>query len=237
MAHQEHHDHAHHHAHSHAAANKAHFDVQAGEYDNTPGAIEMTANQVAAINKVYPALLNENTTVLDFACGTGLISEHIAPRVHSVLGVDISDAMVEKYNARATKLRLGPEKMRGIVAELKGNEEELEGRKFDVVVCTSAYHHMTSIEEVTRMLTFFLKPGGSLLVSDLYQNSNYAAAFSQPELRDIVAHKGGFHEDTMRKTFEGAGLVDFEMGFAASAILHDVKTDWFLARGVKPTVA
>ncbi|KAI5984005.1 hypothetical protein EDD15DRAFT_2312577 [Pisolithus albus] len=35
---------------------------------------------------------------MDFACGTGLISRELAPHAKSIVGVDISQNMVDMYN-------------------------------------------------------------------------------------------------------------------------------------------
>jgi ubiquinone/menaquinone biosynthesis C-methylase UbiE len=59
------------HPHTYFEANKAHFDdAEAEKYDKRPDAIELTRRQCNAMLKVYP--FNESeTTVMDFACGTG----------------------------------------------------------------------------------------------------------------------------------------------------------------------
>lgn len=66
-------EHAHHdhHTHDYVAANKEFFDENVHKYDD-PRGIELAHRQLAAIKRIYPALLNEEqTTVLDFACGAG----------------------------------------------------------------------------------------------------------------------------------------------------------------------
>lgn len=62
----------HDHTHDYTAANKAFYDENLHSYDD-PRAIELARRQVAAIKRVYPGLLDEDqTTVLDFACGAGM---------------------------------------------------------------------------------------------------------------------------------------------------------------------
>jgi hypothetical protein len=62
------------------------------------------------------------------------MSRDLAPRVNTIVGVDISQGMVDQYNKRANDLGVLPEKMTAVCAELKGEEGELDGRKFDVIV-------------------------------------------------------------------------------------------------------
>ena len=69
----------------------------------------------------------------------GLISRELAPYSRSILGVDISQAMVDQYNLRVFNQGIPPEEMRAVCAELEGKEGELGGQKFDVIVvsCSS----------------------------------------------------------------------------------------------------
>ena len=64
----------------------------------------------------------------------GLISRELAPYSRSILGVDISQAMVDEYNLRVFNQGIPPEEMRAVCAELEGKEGELGGQKFDVIV-------------------------------------------------------------------------------------------------------
>jgi len=223
---------SHSHGHDYAAANKAHFDdAAAANYDKRQDAIELTRRQSNAMIKAYP--FNESeTTVMDFACGPGLISRGLAPYAKKIVGVDISEAMVKQYNLRVENQGIPPEEMQAVCAELKGTAEELDGLKFDVVVCANAYHHFDSIESVTHTLAFFLKPGGSLLVSDILKSPDGVSTLKAIPL-DIVAHQGGFEDADIRKAFAAAGLhlATFEKVTSAKKDGQDI--DFFLTKGVK----
>ena len=52
----------------------------------------------------------------------------------SIFGVDISQGMVDVFNQRAASQGIPPEEMKAIRAELKGEDSELDGTKFDVVI-------------------------------------------------------------------------------------------------------
>lgn len=96
--------------------------------------------------------------------------------------------------------------------------------------CAAAYHHFTSIEEVTKTLVTYLNPGGSLLVVDLVHKESTHEIFPE-EVHHIVPHKGGFTEEDIRSTFEKAGLknITFEIIAQANHAGHPVEL--FLARG------
>lgn len=66
-----HHVHAHH-THDYAAANQEHFNKMAETFDEFPGAKELAKRVVNAILAKFPDRFDEdNTSVMDFACGTG----------------------------------------------------------------------------------------------------------------------------------------------------------------------
>ncbi|KZT03518.1 S-adenosyl-L-methionine-dependent methyltransferase [Laetiporus sulphureus 93-53] len=234
-----HHHHQHHggeHRHEHTAANKAHFDEMASTYDEIPGAVELSQKTSAAMHTKFPEVFDsESTLVMDFACGTGLISQGLALYAKSIVGIDISEAMIAQYNARASRLGYLREKMHGECVELEGVESELHGRKFDVIVCAMAYHHVPSIEDITRTLVLHLRPGGSLLVADLAKGEATRALHASHENGHTVTSMDGIDEDTMRSVFEGAGLVNFKyVDHASSATLRGNELDVFLASGMKP---
>ncbi|KAF9809245.1 hypothetical protein IEO21_07474 [Rhodonia placenta] len=225
--------HGHEHPHDFASANRDHFNETAHEYDDRPHALELARRLGQAIRKTYPSLLDEDSTaMMDFACGTGLISRELCPYVKSIVGVDISPGMVEQFNLRASNQGLAPEEMQAVCVELKGSTNELNGQKFDVIVCALAYHHFSSIEDTTRIISTFLKPGGSLLVADIMKSTLHGEIF--PDGGHIVAHQHGFDEEELRRVFEGAALIDFAFTRATSGKLHGHPVDFFLARGILP---
>ncbi|EIM88235.1 S-adenosyl-L-methionine-dependent methyltransferase, partial [Stereum hirsutum FP-91666 SS1] len=149
-----------------AKANAEHYDTEkAKKYDNNPFFQKFGKNLAETITKVYP-FDKESTKVLDYACGTGLVSRELAPHVKSILGVDISPAAVEIFNARAVEKGFEPDTLRAIHKLLKGDEGELQNEKFDVILCTMAYHHFPDILESTKILTSHLKPTGTLIIVD-----------------------------------------------------------------------
>ncbi|KAF8917670.1 S-adenosyl-L-methionine-dependent methyltransferase, partial [Mucidula mucida] len=219
----DHHDHTHaadEHGHTHGAleqshdyvsANKEHFDKTAGEYESKIPAIqEITAKEAKFIVSDGYKFDPNSTTLLNFACGTGLIEKDLIAHCKRIQGVDISQGMVDKYNERAESLGVA-DKMRAVALELKADEGMFEGEKFDVVLCTMAYHHFESPLEITKLLKFFLKPGGVLIITDRegQAQGNDSEAFP-PHMRLAVPHMNGFVQADMRKMFEDAGLEDVQ---------------------------
>lgn len=64
----------------------------------------------------------------------GLVSGNLAPYVKSVLGVDISQGVVDLFNKRFVDKDVDQERFRAIRVELKGEDGELGNEKFDVII-------------------------------------------------------------------------------------------------------
>lgn len=64
-----------------------------------------------------------------------MVSKQIIPHAKSILGVDVSQGMVDLYNEAGQKE--GFEGMKAVRADLKGEDGELGGRKFDVVIVST----------------------------------------------------------------------------------------------------
>ncbi|KAH9911686.1 S-adenosyl-L-methionine-dependent methyltransferase [Epithele typhae] len=197
--------------HDFAAANKTHFDARAtaahgdDPHDSPahPENTERARRTVNAMRQWWPELFDEDRTeAMDYACG--LLCQH----VKSVLGVDISQAAVDRYNARASDQGLAPDEVRAVCAELTltGTPAELARASFDLIVCCASYHHFPSIADTTRVLAAHLAPGGALLVADV---------LAAPDGREIFPRR--------TTTF----------AFAARMRATGESTRWFIAKGLK----
>ncbi|SRR6266403_112745 len=110
-----------------------------------------------------------------------------------------------------------------------------------------AYHHFPSVEQVTRDLFEYLKPGGMLAVADIAARTHVhpaadgvgndesdAPPIIPAEYDHLVSHTRGFTEEYMCALFEGAGLENFTLEQFTSAKWHGRDIDFFLATGTKP---
>ena len=98
-----------------------------------------------------------------------------------------------------------------------------------------AYHHFSSIEQTTRVLFSFLKPGGTLLVADGVK-SDEMDPFGQGDSlpRHIVAHRGGFAESEIREAFEKAGFADISWRPSVRISIKEKEMKIFVAKGIRP---
>ncbi|KAK1751122.1 S-adenosyl-L-methionine-dependent methyltransferase [Echria macrotheca] len=172
--------------------------------------------------------------LLDYACGDGVVSRALQPHFASVLGVDVSGAMLDKYSAAVAKLGLSPDQMRAVRGDLLADDvqptdpplaaDALLG--FDLVVTSMALHHFEDPGTAIKRLAARLRPGGVLLVIDWtpldgstpaqreYEQELRAEGKSIKALEDsarehaakhTISKPNGFTQAEMVELFERAG--------------------------------
>ena len=116
------------------------------------------ANEKNYLNAVVEAGdFKKNHLVLDVGTGTGIVLHAIAPKVHEIIGLDISQAMLENSNWQNNKYFV----KRDI------REPFFHESVFDRVVARMAFHHIiedtqNAVDECYRIL----KPGGKFILSE-----------------------------------------------------------------------
>ena len=83
---------------------KRDFNKEASSWDENPVRVKL-ANDVANTIKKQVKLTPE-MEVMDFGCGTGLITLQMQPFVKSITGIDSSEGMLEILNSKIDKLKL-----------------------------------------------------------------------------------------------------------------------------------
>ena len=99
--------------------------------------------------------------VLDLGCGPGWSSLFLARAGYRVVGLDISERMIDIARERAAQENVA---VRFDVADLE--EFDLDERDFDGALIFDALHHCPRYELVLRRACEHLKPGGHLLAME-----------------------------------------------------------------------
>jgi len=104
-----------------------------------------------------------DATALDVASGTGEFARALAPHVSNVIGVDATDAMIERGKSFLQ------EKDIENVAFQKGIVEALpfEPQTFDIVASRYAFHHFADPEPVVSEMARVCRTGGHVIVVDI----------------------------------------------------------------------
>jgi len=117
--------------------------------------------------------------LLDYACGTGLMTRTFGPYVTRTLGIDISPNMVSTYKTRAASAGLTPSTVDAAVGDLfdKANPRpaEFEGQEwwgFDLATVGFGFHHFEDVVHAARQLKERLRPGGALVINDFLEGGD-----------------------------------------------------------------
>jgi len=139
-------------------------------------------------------LLDDRWIVGDLGCGTGHLSEALAPVVARVIAVDESGAMLTSAKRRLEPLE-NVEVRSGSVESLPIDDDEL-----DVALLFMVTHFVLEPVKVLTEVRRVLKPGGRVLILDL-------TAHERQEYSLQMGHVWqGFNEEQVRAWIADAGL-------------------------------
>ncbi|KAK6857013.1 S-adenosyl-L-methionine-dependent methyltransferase [Apiospora arundinis] len=139
--------------------------------------------------------------LLDYACGTGLMSRALAPYTTQCVGVDISENMVGVYNATARNQGLTEEEMHAVVGDVTVPEDPSPAAlsaphffDFDVAVLGLGFHHFADPPLAAKRLVERLRPGGVLLILDFVTHEPIVKQQQQQgQDQDHDGHGHGHH--------------------------------------------
>jgi len=140
---------------------KRDFDSAAATWDEDPGRVKMAHDVARAIRETVK--LSPDMDVLDFGCGTGLLTLTLQPQVRTITGADSSQGMLDILDAKIKKQGLDTVKTRLIDLD---HGDRLDGQ-YDLVVSSMTFHHIRDVQPLLDQVARVLKPGGRLAVADL----------------------------------------------------------------------
>jgi SAM-dependent methyltransferase len=169
------------------------FSSAAGEWDRLRG--ELVGRRLDLVALL--GLIDDRWVVGDLGCGTGQVSEALAPFVKGVIAVDDSEAMLS-----AAKQRLESHSN----VEVRAGELEklpMPDMHLDAVVMFLVLHYATDPAAVMREVARVLRPGGRLLLVDMCPHD-------REDYRHAMGHAWlGFGEEQLRGWATDAGLDGF----------------------------
>jgi SAM-dependent methyltransferase len=191
-------------------AEKRDFNKEAAQWDANPGRVKL-ANEVAdaIIREAAPA---NSMDVLDFGCGTGLVTLRLQPLVRTIIGVDSSPGMLGVLDGKIRAQELKNVETRYVDFD-KG--ELIEG-KFDLIVSSMTLHHVPDTARLFKQWHDLLLPGGLLCFADLDAEDG---SFHGDNTG--VFHRG-FDRDHLKKLLLATGFRDVR-DTTATAMVREVE--------------
>ena len=184
------------------------FNKDAPTWDENPGRVKM-ANNIA--NAILGAVsLNSNMNVLDFGCGTGLITLSLQPFVRSIKAVDSSTGMLEILNQKIEDQNISNVSTRHLDIE---QGDILEGA-YNLIVSSMTLHHIRETKPLIDQFSKVTAPGGYICLADL--DPDYGLFHGEGNNEGVFHF--GFDRDTIRHTLKEAGFDNTEFRTAAEIV-------------------
>ncbi|MBN2686119.1 MAG: class I SAM-dependent methyltransferase [Pontiellaceae bacterium] len=150
--------------------------------------------------------LNPKMDVLDFGCGTGLLSLRVADQVKSLTGIDTSAGMLKTFEQKAAQMGLKNTRTQWLDLTKK---MAIPGQ-YDLIVSSMVFHHVKELNPVLVLLHSALKPGGQLRIADLDPDGG----LFHENAADVFHN--GFHREAFAAALKTAGFSSVELTDATS---------------------
>ena len=188
------------------------WDSVAGVYDVFVHIINRKTHQ--ELKEIVAALIEPDDTVLECACGTGLLSAVIAPKCRQLTATDFSEKMLKKAEKNCSTFRNITYAQADITAL------SFADGFFDKVVAGNVIHlldnPLTALGELNRVC----KDGGMLIIPT-YMNKGAKgkiSGFAGAAQKAGADFKRQFTVDSYRQFFLDAGYPDVKVSLADGRI-------------------
>ena len=133
------------------------FDTFANSFENILGRLNYCGPRLV---QDYLATLNlpaSSLNTLDLGCGTGLIGEVLKPYARELVGIDLSQAMLDQAASKQLYHQLHKS---DIADYLRASRD-----RYDLVTCIDTFIYIGRLDEVIALIYQKLKTGGMLIFS------------------------------------------------------------------------
>lgn len=186
---------------------KRNFDKEAASWDENPARVRLAKDIADAISGHIP--LTSDMDVLDFGCGTGLLTLNLQPRVRSITGVDSSAGMLEVFKAKI--VAQNSDNVKAIHIDL--DKGDILSGAYQVIVSSMALHHVKEIRPLLALFGRIIVPSGVLCIADLDPDDGQ---FHGADATGVF--HPGFDRAELRKEFIHAGFDDVRNMTAAEVV-------------------
>jgi SAM-dependent methyltransferase len=181
------------------------FTLQAVPFSHSSG----HSNEESLRLLVELAELSGEDTVLDVACGTGMVACAFAQVAGQVSGIDLTSAMLEQAKLLARQQNLMN------LAWFQGDIETLpfSDNGFSVVLSRYAFHHFLNPGSVIREMSRVCRPGGKIMIIDAILPPEKVDPYNHFEKLLDPSHNRALTMEEMQRFVENAGLQDVRLAF------------------------
>jgi ubiquinone/menaquinone biosynthesis C-methylase UbiE len=138
------------------------FDKLAKEWDSKPMRVQSALQFVDGIISIINKDLSDYS-LLDYGCGSGLVSFGFKDMVKNIVGMDYSVGMINRFNEKVHQLGYD-----NIISKKHNiNIDNLDHNIFDMAVTNMTMHHIKDYNMFIKKLTNSVKKNGYVCIADL----------------------------------------------------------------------
>jgi|SRR5882724_4885855 len=191
-------------------------------------------NQILVYYQALSCMENsEGSSLLDLACGEGIMTEYFSKKFSRIVGVDAASVHLEKAKKRLPNVEFHE----SLIEDFETTE------KFDNVFLLMILEHVQDPVKIIAKAASFLNKNGNLIVHVPNANAiNRRLAVKMGTLTtcdelspfdiQIVGHRRAYTLDSLQKDVELAGLKVSKNGGIFYKMLSTPQMDWFLKNGL-----
>lgn len=189
------------------------WDQYAPTWDGDPLARAYATAAFASLDELVDAMGStlEGADILDFGCGTGLLTEHLVATGGTIDAVDTSSGMLDVLDAKIER--------HGWTTVRTGTALPDGAGRFDLVVCSSVCAFLDDYPTAVADLVSRLRPGG---------------LFVQWDWERTADDDPGLSRDQIRRTLTTAGLTDVDVRTAFTIDVDGHTLAPLMGRGRRP---
>ncbi len=206
---------------------KSFFDRIAGDWDFIGSDFTHGTGRMEMISCLVPGDLS----VVDVGCGTGYIGRALGRRIGHIIGVDTSQAMLDRAAENLRDVEGDVELRLGAIEQLPLDDEEVDAAFAHMVM-----HHLSDTRKGIVEMARVVKPGGHVVCVELLPHHETWMHESMADTRL------GIEPSSIEDDFESCGLVDVTHELLSDSYVvknnsgREIRLPLFLVRGSKKTV-
>ena len=171
------------------------FDGAALTWDEEPRRVRLARAVSIALAREVP--MTPRMAALEYGCGTGLVTQALAPRLGRITAVDSSAGMLAVLERKVVER--GMKNVRPLLLDLSA-ESPPPGR-YDLIFSSMTLHHIRDVRSLLGLFYGLLRPGGYLAVADLDKEDGTFHGG-----REVEHH--GFERGEFLKILSASGFTD-----------------------------
>ena len=148
----------------------------------------------------------QSDSVLDIACGTGIISCEFAKIASHVTGVDLTPAMIEQ-----AKILQKDNNLNNITWRIEDvSNLPFDDNLFSIVVTRYSFHHIIEPKKVLQEMKRVCVPGGKIMIIDVTPDKDKVDAYNHVEKLRDSSHVKALTFSELERMMKDAGLINLK---------------------------